>query len=30
VPDLLVRVADGDLVEVDPNAGTIRVIEAAG
>ena len=28
VPDLLTRVADGDLVEVDPVAGTIRVIEA--
>ena len=27
VPDLLTRVADGDLVEVDPVAGTIRVIE---
>lgn len=26
VPDLLQRVADGDLVEVDPGAGTIRVV----
>lgn len=30
VPDLLSRVADGDLVEVDPVAGTIRVVEPAG
>jgi phosphohistidine swiveling domain-containing protein len=30
VPDLLARVADGDLVEVDPVAGTIRVIEGVG
>jgi phosphohistidine swiveling domain-containing protein len=30
VPDLLTSVADGDLVEVDPKAGTIRVIEPAG
>jgi pyruvate,water dikinase len=30
VPDLLTRVADGDLVEVDPVAGTIRVVEPAG
>jgi pyruvate,water dikinase len=29
VPDLLERVADGDLVEVDPIAGTIRVVEPA-
>jgi pyruvate,water dikinase len=29
VPDLLERVADGDLVEVDPGAGTIRVVEPA-
>ncbi len=29
VPDLLARVADGDLVEVDPVAGTIRVVEPA-
>jgi phosphohistidine swiveling domain-containing protein len=29
VPDLLTRVADGDLVEVDPVTGTIRVVEAA-
>ena len=27
VPDLLTRVADGDIVEVDPGAGTIRVVE---
>lgn len=29
VPDLLQRVADGDLVEVDPVAGTIRVVTPA-
>jgi phosphohistidine swiveling domain-containing protein len=30
IPDLLTRVADGDLVEVDPVAGAIRVIEGVG
>jgi pyruvate,water dikinase len=30
VPDLLTRVAHGDLVEVDPVAGTIRVVEPGG